>query len=133
MPREIAGMSGAGGDFALVVQGLSRLKDEYGDAHTDIIGNCAYKWFCNVNDLPSAEFLSKTLGNKTVRTTNRGENKGSSFSGGPNPHSSSSEGDNISYGETGRPLLTLDEVLNLGSETAILLAPNTRPHYLRPV
>jgi type IV secretion system protein VirD4 len=133
MPREIAGMSGAGVDFALVVQGLAKLKDVYGDAHADIIGNCAYKWFCNVNDLQSAEFLSKTLGNKTVRTTNRGENKGSSFSSGPNAHSSTSEGDNISYGETGRALLMPEEVLNLGSETAILLAPNSRPHYLRPV
>lgn len=133
MPREIAGMSGAGVDFALVIQGLSKLKDVYGDAHADIIGNCAYKWFCNVNDNQTAEYLSKTLGNKTVRTTNRGENKGSSFSSGPNAHSSTSEGDNISYGETGQPLLTLDDALNLGSETAILLAPNTRPHYLRPV
>jgi len=133
MPRDIAGMSGAGVDFALVVQGLDNLKEVYGDAHTNIIGNCAYKWFCNVTDNQSAEYLSKTLGNKTVRTTNRGENKGSSFSSGPNAHSSTSEGDNISYGETGRPLLTLDEVLNLGTETAILLAPNTRPHYLRPV
>ncbi len=133
MPREIAGMSGAGVDFALVVQGLSKLKDIYGDAHTDIIGNCAYKWFCNVNDLTSAEFLSKTLGNKTIRTTNRGENKGSSFSAGANPHSSTSEGDNISHGEAGRALLMPDEVLTLGSETAILLAPNSRPHYLRPI
>jgi len=129
--RDIAGMSGAGVDFALVVQGLSKLKDIYGDAHTDIIGNCAYKWFCNTNDNQTAEYLSKTLGNKTVRTTNRGENKGSSFSSGANAHSSTSEGDNISYGETGRPLLTLDEVLNLGARRPScwlqILAPLLRP------
>jgi len=29
--------------------------------------------------------------------------------------------------------MTPDEVLNLGSDTAILLAPNSLPHYLRPV
>ena len=69
MPREIAGMSGAGVDFALVVQGLDKLKDVYGDAHADIVGNCAYKWFCNVNDNQSADYLSKALGQRTVRTT----------------------------------------------------------------
>jgi hypothetical protein len=26
-----------------------------------------------------------------------------------------------------------DEILNLGRDTAILLAPGTRPHYLRPI
>ena len=130
MPREIAGMSGAGVDFALVVQGLSKLKDVYGESHADIIGNCAYKWFCNVNDLQSAEYLSKTLGQRTVRTTSRGENTGHSRS--PSGHSSS-EGENISYSETGQPLLRPEDAMNLGSDTAILLAPNSRPHYLRPI
>ena len=50
MPTEIAAMAGAGVDFALVVQGLDKLKEVYGDAHSDIVGNCSYKWFCNVND-----------------------------------------------------------------------------------
>lgn len=38
-----------------------------------------------------------------------------------------------SHGETGRPLLMPDEVLNLGRDTAILLAPGEKPHYLRPI
>lgn len=130
MPREIAGMSGAGVDFALVVQGLSKLKDVYGEAHADIIGNCAYKWFCNVNDLQSAEYLSKTLGQRTVRTRSTSENTGHSRS--PSGHSTS-EGENVSYGETGAPLLRPEDAMNLGSDTAILLAPNSRPHYLRPI
>ncbi len=134
MATDIATMRGAGIDFTLVAQSIARLKDIYGEAHIDIIGNCSYKWFCNVNDLQSAEYVSKMLGNKTVRTVGRGENRGSSFSGGPQGGSSStSEGENTSYGEVGRPLLTPDEVLNLGSRTAILLAPGTRPYYLEPI
>lgn len=133
MPREIAGMSGAGVDFALVVQGISKLKDIYGDAHADIVGNCSYKWFCNINDYPSAEFLSKTLGNKTVQTTNTGENRGSSFSGGMQGHWSTSEGENTSKGETGVPLLRPEDALNLGTGAAILLAPGSRAHYLQPI
>ncbi len=130
MPRDIATMAGAGVDFALVVQGLSKLKEVYGDAHADILGNCGYKWFCNVNDLQSAEFLSKTLGKKTIRIKNKGESSGESFGGN---HRSKSEGESVSYSETGRELLTADEVLNLGRDAAILLTPNSRPHYLRPL
>ena len=130
MPTEIAAMAGAGVDLALVVQGMNDLKLIYGEAHQSILGNCAYKWFCNVNDNQSADYLSKTLGQKTVRTTSKSENTGQSKGHGGH---STSEGENISHGETGKPLLSLDEVLNLGSDIAILLAPNTRPHYLKPI
>jgi type IV secretory pathway TraG/TraD family ATPase VirD4 len=122
LPRDISTMAGYGVDFTLIVQGIDQLRDVYGDAHATILGNCAYKWFCNVNDLHSAEYLSKTLGKRTVQTT--------STSGGM---SGSTVSSSVSHAETGRDLLTPDEVLNLGRDTAILLAPNTRPHYLRPV
>jgi len=42
-------------------------------------------------------------------------------------------GESTQFGEVGRPLLMPDEVLNLGRDTAILLHPNSQPHYLRPV
>ncbi len=126
LPRDIATMAGYGVDFALIVQGLDQLKEVYGDAHATILSNCAYKWFCNVNDLHSAEYLSKTLGNKTVDTTSTSSSMGMSQGQG-------STSSSTSHGQTGRALLTPDEVLNLGRDTAILLAPGERPHYLRPV
>jgi type IV secretory pathway TraG/TraD family ATPase VirD4 len=131
MPRDIATMAGAGVDFALVIQGLSKLKEVYGDAQADILGNCAYKWFCSVNDNQTAEYLNKTLGSKTIRIKNKGESSGESFGG--QGHRSKSEGESVSYSEKGRELLTVDEVLNLGNDVAILLTPNSRPHYLRPI
>lgn len=126
MPRDIATMSGYGIDFTLIVQGLDQLKDLYGAAAGTILSNCAYKWFCNVNDLESARYLSDTLGKATVRTIGQteGENEGPGGAG-------KSEG--IAYGETGRPLLMPDEVLALGRDVAILVNPDDRPHYLRPV
>ncbi len=131
MPRDIATMRSAGVDFVLAVQSLTQIRDEYGPAADNIIGNCSYKYFCNVTDLPSAEYLSKTLGKKTIRIKNKGESSGESFGG--QGHRSKSEGESVSYSETGRELLTPDEVIHLGTNAAILLAPNTRPHYLRPV
>ncbi len=67
LPRDIATMGGFGVDFALIVQGLDQLKDHYGEARNTILSNCAYKWFCNVNDLDSAKYLSETLGKEDRR------------------------------------------------------------------
>lgn len=122
----IGTMAGYGVDFVLVAQGMDQLKDAYGDAANTILANCAYKWFCNVSDLHSAEYVSKTLGRKTVRTTGSSESHNPTVIG-----SGASVG--TSSSETGRDLLTPDEVMNLGRDVAILLAPNSRPHYLRTV
>lgn len=120
MPRDLATLAGYGLDFALVVQGIDQLRDLYGKAAGTILSNCAYKWFCNINDLESAKYLSEVLGKKTVRTVGRSEREGE-------------DGESVSYGETGRPLLTPDEILNLGREVAIVTHPGGDPHYLRPI
>jgi type IV secretory pathway TraG/TraD family ATPase VirD4 len=130
MPRDIATMGGFGVDFALVVQGLDQLKDHYGEARNTILSNCAYKWFCNINDLDSAKYLSDTLGKKTVVTTSSSDSWSSS-SGGRNSSRSSSE--STTHGETGRSLLNPDEVLNLGRDVAIVVQPKAHPQYVRPV
>ncbi|MGE4529221.1 MAG: type IV secretory system conjugative DNA transfer family protein, partial [Rhodospirillaceae bacterium] len=120
MPRDLATLAGYGLDFALIVQGIDQLRDLYGKAAGTILSNCAYKWFCNVNDLESAKYLSETLGKKTVRTVGRSEREGQ-------------DGESVNYGETGRLLLTPDEILNLGREVAIVTHPGGDPHYLRPI
>jgi type IV secretion system protein VirD4 len=126
MPRDIATMGGFGVDFALVVQGLNQLKDHYGDARNTIVSNCAYQWFCNLNDLDSGKYLSEVLGKKTVVT----QSTSHSTSSGTR---SSSDSDTTTQGETGRNLLNPDELLNLGKNWAILIQPNGHPHLLRPV
>jgi len=126
LPRDIATMSGYGIDFTLIVQGLDQLKDLYGAAAGTILSNCAYKWFCNVNDLESANYLSESLGKMTVQTVGHGEGQNLGPGG-------AGRSENVNYGETGRPLLMPDEVLALGRDVAIVLNPDDRPHYVRPV
>lgn len=126
LPRDIATMSGYGIDFTLIVQGLDQLKDLYGAAAGTILSNCAFKWFCNVNDLESANYLSETLGKVTVQTVGHGEGQNFGPGGG-------GQSENVNFGETGRPLLMPDEVLALGRDVAIVLNPEARPHYVRPV
>lgn len=126
IPRDIALMSGYGLDFTLIVQGLDQLKDHYGDAKGTILSNCAFKWFCFVNELDTAKYLSESLGKATVRTVGKSESSGKSAD-------RATAGESINYGEMGRPLLTPDEILNLGRDAAILLNPQGLPCYLRPV
>lgn len=126
LPRDIATMSGFGVDFALIVQGIDQLKDHYGEASSTILSNCAYKWFCNVNDLESAKYLSETLGKKTVRTVSTSTSHTSTGD-------TSSSTTSTSLGETGRSLLNPDEVLHLGRDVALALQPHGHPHYLQPV
>lgn len=123
---DISTMAGYGVDYTLVVQGLNQLKEHYKDGAGTILSNCAYKWFCNVNDLESAKYLSDSLGKKTVQTIGKSESEGQSGSG-------LTAGETTTLGETGRNLLNPDEIMNLGRDTAILLNPLTRPHYLRTV
>jgi type IV secretion system protein VirD4 len=129
MPGDIATMGGFGVDFALVVQGLDQLKDHYGEARGTILSNCAYKWFCNLNDLDSAKYLSDSLGKKTVVTTSSSDSTSSSGGGKGSSNTSSS----TTHGETGRSLLNPDEILNLGRDVAIALQPKGHPHYLLPI
>jgi type IV secretion system protein VirD4 len=126
LPQDIAIMAGYGLDFTLVVQGLDQLEHHYGPAKNTILSNCGFKWFCYIADLDTAKYLSQTLGKKTVATTSKSQSTGTS---GQNP----TAGESTSHGETGRDLLTPDEILNLGRDVAILLNPSTAPYYLRPV
>ena len=126
LPDDISTMRGYGVDFTLVVQGLDQLQARYGKDAATIINNCDYKWFCNIGDLESAKYLSQTLGKRTVQTTSKSSSVNQGAGGG-------SSGQSTSHGETGRDLLMPDEIMNLGRDTAILLNPTERPHYLRPV
>ncbi len=110
---DIAVISGSGLDMTIAVQDLSQLESLYGKAAGTIIGNCGWKWFCNVQDLQTAEYVSKMLGTATQATESQtiGQNNAST-----------------AYGETARPLRTPDEVMAMGKEYAVVFRPGKRPH-----
>lgn len=123
MLRDIAEMRGYGLDFTIIVQGLDQLQHHYGQSGSrTIINNCAYQWYCNVSDNETAKYLSSVLGKKTVATTSTSEGAGG---GGATA--------STSHGETGRELLTADEIQHLGRDVAIVVNPEDRPFYLRTV
>lgn len=109
---DIAVISGSGLDITIAVQDLSQLDTLYGKAAGTILGNCGWKWFCNVQDLQTAEYVSKMLGTATQATETQ----------------TVGEKTSMAYGETARPLRTPDEVMNTGKDYAFVFRPGGRPH-----
>lgn len=110
---DIAVISGSGLDITIAVQDLSQLESLYGKAAGTILSNCGWKWFCNVQDLQTAEYVSKMLGTATQATESQTVGQNSS---------------STAYGETARPLRTPDEVMNMGKDYAVVFRPGGRPH-----
>lgn len=110
---DIAVIGGSGLDITIAVQDLSQLESLYGKAAGTILGNCGWKWFCNVQDLQTADYVSKMLGTATQATESRtiGQNS-----------------DSTAYGETARPLRTADEVMAMGKDYAMVFRPGARPY-----
>nr|WP_268238496.1 type IV secretory system conjugative DNA transfer family protein [Iodidimonas muriae] len=84
-----------------ILQDLNQLKDNYRDGWQTFIGNARIIQFFGTADLFTAEYVSKMLGKTTV-------------------WASGSSGSRESTSETGRPLLTPDEVMNLGPDEELL-------------
>ncbi len=114
--EDIGLIGGSGLDYTIAVQDLNQIESLYGKAYGTILSNCGWKWFCNVQDLKTAEYVSKMLGTKTQATESQTVGQNSS----------------TSYGETARPLMTPDEVMALGKAGALVFRPGGRPYLLQP-
>lgn len=119
---DIALVGGSGLDVTLIVQGLDQLRALYGASSDTIIGNCGYKWFCNIKDLQTADYVSKALGQMTVRTVSE------TISSADGKTSKSSN-----YGEMGRALFFPDELMSMGNKVAFAFQPKGRPYYIKPL
>jgi type IV secretory pathway TraG/TraD family ATPase VirD4 len=117
---DIALVRGAGLDVTLIVQGLDQLHATYGASANTIISNCGYKWFCNIKDLQTAEYVSKALGQMTVRTVSQTIN--------------ASDGKaSRTFGEMGKSLIFPDELLTMGRKAAFAFRPGGRAFYIKPL
>lgn len=83
----------------IIVQNIQSIKALYKDEWEAIIGNCDTLLFLGGGNEPtSLEFVSKLLGKETVHTRTRGQTKGRSGSS------------SVNYQQTGRDLMTPDEI-----------------------
>lgn len=69
--RGIGSMQRHGADFTLFVPGFDQLKQVYGDASDGYLNNCAYKWFCSLEDFETAQYVSDALGKNPAFTPDK--------------------------------------------------------------
>ena len=100
----------------IIVQIIQSIKALYKDEWEGIIGNCDTLLFLGGGNEPtSLEFVSKLLGKETVHTRTRGQTKGRSGSS------------SINYQQTGRDLMTPDEIRMLPTNDALLFIRGEKP------
>ena len=129
-------LRGFGTRLFFLYQSMGQLEQCFPDGRAQtFLSNMDHSIFFGVNDLQTANAVSERLGMSTVpvwsenggrsRNRNHGEMGQSSWSASSN--------DGYSISETGRKLLTPDEVMNLGERQAIVFTPGVRPFIARLV
>lgn len=100
----------------IIVQNIQSIKALYKDEWEGIIGNCDTLLFLGGGNEPtSLGFMSKLLGKETVHTRTRGQTKGRSGSS------------SVNYQQTGRDLMTPDEIRMLPTNDALLFIRGEKP------
>ncbi len=100
----------------IIVQNIQSIKALYKDEWEGIIGDCDTLLFLGGGNEPtSLEFVSKLLGKETVHTRTRGRTKGRSGSS------------SVNFQQTGRDLMTPDEIRMLPTNDALLFIRGEKP------
>ncbi len=99
----------------IVLQNISALKALFKDEWEGLIGNADSFLYLGGNEQSTHKYISELLGKETIDTRTSGQTRGS--------HGSSS----INYQQTGRDLMTPDEVRAMDNAYAILFVRGERP------
>ena len=131
----LAQYRGYGVRLQVYLQSLGQLEACFprGQGQT-FLANMAQVYF-GVNDVETAEYVSRRLGDATVPTWS--ETGGTSRTRNTDPHGLTSRSDAANWGytaaEAGRRLLTPAEVIGLGDRRAVVFAPGLPPVLTRLV
>lgn len=99
----------------IVLQNISALKALFKDDWEGLIGNADTLLYLGGNEVSTFKYISELLGKETLDTRNRSVSKG---------HNGSSS---VSYQQTGRELMTPDEVRALDNDHCILFVRGELP------
>ena len=99
----------------IIIQNIAQIKALFEKSWENLSGNCDTFIYLGGNEQTTHEYISKMLGKETIDTTTRGITKGRSGSSSQN------------FQNTGRDLLTPDEVRLLDNRHALLFIRGERP------
>lgn len=100
---------------SIILQNLAQLKALYKDSWESIVGNCDEFLYLGGNEQSTHKYVSEMLGKETIDTNTYGQSKGRNGSY------------SINYQQSGRELLTPDEVRLLDNRYALLFIRGERP------
>jgi len=100
---------------SIILQNLAQLKALYKDEWESIVGNCDTFLYLGGNEQSTHKYVSELLGKETLDTNTYGLSRGRSGSY------------SVNYQQTGRELLTPDEVRLLDNRYALLFIRGERP------
>ncbi len=100
---------------SIILQNLAQLKALYKDSWESIVGNCDVFLYLGGNEQSTHKYVSELLGKETIDTNTYGQSKGRNGSY------------SINYQQSGRELLTPDEVRLLDNRYALLFIRGEHP------
>jgi type IV secretion system protein VirD4 len=119
----VALVPGYGLSFWFFLQDLSQLKSVYHEHWPTFLANCEVLQAFGTNDVDTAEYLSRRLGEATIQVES--ETRSAGRSEGKTGSRSQSAGHGVS--ERARRLLTPDEVLRLPPDRQLLMVKGRDP------
>ena len=100
---------------SIIIQNMAQLRVLYKDAWESIVGNCDELYYLGGNEQSTHKFISEYLGKETIDITTYGKSSGRSGNYSTN------------YQQTGRELMTPDEVRMIDNDKALLFIRGERP------
>ncbi|MDC0827265.1 VirD4-like conjugal transfer protein, CD1115 family [Faecalitalea cylindroides] len=111
----LATMRSRGISCSIIIQNIAQMKALFKDSYESLIGNCDEFLYLGGNEKEGHKYVSELLGKETLDTNTYGQTKGRSGSY------------SVNYQQTGRELLTPDEIRLLDNHKAILFIRGERP------
>ena len=111
----LATMRSRGISCSIIIQNIAQMKALFKDSYESLIGNCDEFLYLGGNEKEGHKYVSELLGKEPLDTNTYGQTKGRSGSY------------SVNYQQTGRELLTPDEIRLLDNRKAILFIRGERP------
>nr|WP_270213492.1 type IV secretory system conjugative DNA transfer family protein [Dorea formicigenerans] len=111
----LATMRSRGISCSIIIQNIGQMKALFRDSYESLIGSCEVFLDLGGNEKEGHKYVSELLGKETLDTNTYGQTKGRSGSY------------SVNYQQTGRELLTPDEIRLLDNRKAILFIRGERP------
>ena len=114
-PEKISTMRKYNISTTVILQSLAQIKKMYADDYETIIGNCDSTILLGAQEQTTAEYYSKQLGKETIKSRSTGLSK------------NSKSGGSMNFNQTGRELMTMDEIRTMRNELCLVFVRGENP------